>query len=78
MQLKVPMRLIWIVRANLPRSAGPRLPKVFSAVPTPAQFTRAWTAPKRSTAASSPAVTSSAFVTSHAAKSASWPIAWAT
>src|SRR5438132_1225280 len=35
MQLKVPIRLTWMVRENAARSAAPRLPKVFSAVPMP-------------------------------------------
>ncbi len=77
-QLKVPIRLIWIVRVNAARSAGPRLPKVFSAVPIPAQFTRPCTEPKRATAASRAAVTSSGFVTSAPANSARSPRAAAT
>src|SRR5262245_24298533 len=69
MQLNVPIRFTWITRVKAARSAGPRLLKVFSATPIPAQLTRTCTPPKRATTASSARATSSALVTSAAAKS---------
>src|SRR5262249_33309187 len=45
MQLTVPIRSAWIARGKPARSAGPRRPNVLSAVPIPAQLTRAWRPP---------------------------------
>ena len=39
MTLNVPIRLIWIVRANESSACGPSRPTVRSAMPTPAQLT---------------------------------------
>ena len=78
MQLKVPIRFTWMTKVKDPRSCGPRLPCVFSAIATPAQFTSPWIAPNRAAAASIAAPTSSALVTSQGAKRAFDPRSSAT
>ena len=56
MTLNVPIRLIWIVRANESSACGPSRPTVRSAMPTPAQLTApASDSPADSTAAATSA-----------------------